>query len=184
MKIICLDMDGVCNSDFLINQWVLKKKKELSYTINEKDMLQEIRRLYRKEFCDMTELVFPELAEKISYICEETDAKILWSSTWRNLKKYEDIDVARDMFNRRGLPGERLIGYTPDLNADFGNEIRGNEIRSWLFNNIYGDIEKCAVIDDRSDAGFFLPKNSKFFLIDSYYGIRNSDVEKIIDYLK
>lgn len=42
-------------------------------------------------------------------ICEKTTADILWSSTWRKLPEYSDIKKAQEMFDRRDLPGEKLI---------------------------------------------------------------------------
>ena len=49
--------------------------------------------------------------------------------------------------------------------------------------NIYGKVIKCAVIDDRLDAGYGLPKCAKFFEINGQTGITEYDTENIIKYL-
>lgn len=188
MKVIALDCDGVINSNILIRKWMADKyseieKKQNTFSYNE--IREEVRNEFQKEFCHCEELVFPELAKIISTICEKTDAKILWSSTWRTLDRYKNIEDAKKMFNRRGLPGDVLIGYTPKLGADFftSSYSRGSEIRMWLFNNVYGNIEKCAVIDDREDAGHDLPTNAKFFQTDENVGITDLMSYEICDYL-
>jgi hypothetical protein len=188
LKIIALDMDGVVNSTKHIGDWLYNKREEFKKQYPEFDPLgdeifQLTRKEYQKEFNHMIELVFPDLAERIKRICDETDCYIVWSSTWRKLKEYEDIENAKEMFNRRGLPGDRLIGYTPQQGMAWGGCYRGSEIKLWINDNIYGEITKCAVIDDRYDAGYNLPKCAKFFQINDQTGITEEDTEDIIKYL-
>ena len=183
-----LDMDGVVNSSQHINNWIVNKREEIKKEHPELDpigneIFQLTRDAYRKEFNHMIELIFPDLAERITRICNETDCYIVWSSTWRKLQEYDNIDVAIDMFNRRGLPGNRLIGYTPQQGMSWEGRCRGSEIRVWINDNIYGKVTKCAVIDDRVDAGYNLPKCAKFFQINDQIGITEHDVEDIIKYL-
>jgi hypothetical protein len=128
------------------------------------------------------ELVFPELAEKITKIVNETGCYILWTSTWRKLERYKNIEDAKEMFNRRGLPGDKLIAYTQSIGfAWSGNCSRGTEIKFWIEDNNEYNIVKCAVIDDRVDAGENLPENARYFFIED--GITDNDVKWIIDYL-
>lgn len=186
MKLIVLDMDGVVNSDFLISEWITNKRNELSNKYSDKlsdELRLEVRKAFNDEFDHSTELIFPELAARITKIIDETDAFILWSSTWRKLNKYQDMEVTKDMFNRRGLPGNKLIGYTPQLGMGWDGNCRGSEIALWIKNNIYEKIEKAAVIDDRIDAGYNLPKCAKYFKINEQIGITDYDVEDIINYL-
>lgn len=188
MKLLVLDCDGVINSDYLIRNWINNKFKELEndpeYSSDYEKLRKAVSSEYAKEFCNLTELVFPELAKRISKIIEKTGAKILWSSTWRKLDKYANIDDAREMFNRRGLPGDALIGYTPEIGMSFSsNNCRGSEIALWINNNTFGEIEKAAVVDDRCDAGWNLPKCATFFPINEYVGITDADVKNIINYL-
>ena len=176
IKLIALDMDGVVNSNKLIQKWINEHTKKYGR--------EEAIKIYKKEFCNCEELVFPELAEKITKIVNETDCYILWSSTWRKLERYKDIEFAKDMFNRRGLPGDKLIAYTPQIGMAWNGICRGAEIASWIRGNIEFNVVKCAVIDDRKDAGYSLPKNAMFFQTDLFYGITDEQVEKIIEYLK
>jgi hypothetical protein len=188
LKIIALDMDGVVNSSQHINNWIITKREEIKKQYPEFDPLgdeifQLTRKEYQKEFNHMIELIFPDLAERITRICNETDCYIVWSSTWRKLDEYENIETAKEMFNLRGLPGDRLIGYTPSLHNFYGSNLRGDEIRVWLESNIYGKIKKCAVIDDLIYAGFNLPENAKFFQTNYEDGITDKLVNKICRYL-
>lgn len=185
IKVIALDMDGVVNSDNIIRLWIEGKLCEFEDEgIYGNEARQKVSELYKKTFCNSTELIFPELAEKITRICNETDCYIIWSSTWRKLEKYSDIKDAQDMFNRRGLPGNRLIAYTPIIVLGWGGSSRGSEISSWIRNNEIYEIIKCAVIDDRFDAGDNLPKNAKLFQTNSVEGITDEITEAVIKYLK
>lgn len=188
VKLIALDMDGVVNSNIKIRKWFSDKMEELEnqgYSYLNNELRLEARKVFNKEFDHSTELIFPELAKYIKQIVDKTDCYILWSSSWRTLDKYSDIETAKDMFNRHNLPGNKLIGYTPQLHfMDQG--IRGNQIRAWLYNNTlfeYNDLYKCAVIDDRFDAGEMLPDKCQFFWIDPNIGITEYETNKIITYL-
>jgi hypothetical protein len=184
MKLIALDMDGVVNSNILIRKWFIDKEKELFELTNKQPTDTELRNAFKEEFKNSTELIFPQLAKYITEICEKTNAYILWTSTWRKLEKYSDINVAKDMFNRHGLPGDKLIGYTPQIGMSWYGRSRGSEIRLWLKNNnLTEEITHCAVIDDRVDAGENLPINAKFFWIDPNQGISNYETINIINYL-
>lgn len=186
IKIIGLDMDGVVNSGKLCRKWIndrFKIEEQNPNNLTDEDVRLAVRKAYQEEFVHMEELVFPELAEKITKICKETDCYILWTSTWRKLERYQDIEVAKDMFNRRDLPGDRLIAYTPQIGMGWSGHCRGSEIRSWITNNTEYNVIKCAVIDDRIDAGENLPKNAKYFWIDDYEGITDDNVNDIIKYL-
>lgn len=187
LNLIALDMDGVVNSSIAIYDWFDKKMSELenngfSYLDNE--IRLEARKIFNKEFENSTELIFPELAQRIKRIVDETDCYILWISTWRKLEKYSNIEIAKDMFNRRGLPGDKLLDYTPSIGMAWSGSCRGNEIKMWINNNTYGKVNKCAVIDDREDAGYNLPSCAKFFQINEQIGITEYDMEDIINYLK
>lgn len=189
IKIIILDMDGVVNSNSLIRGWIDKKYKEKEKLFSDfYEVQKEVRKEYAKEFRNMRELVFPELAERITRICNETGAFILWSSTWRNLSEYQNLAVVRNMFKRRGLPEDRFIGYTPDLKGDRGwsygcGVCRGEEISFWFKNYLTDRKIVGAVIDDRSDAGMGIPEFTKFFQTDEEYGITEEQTQEIISYL-
>lgn len=197
MKLIALDMDGVVNSDIAYATYMKNAYKDhydklegLSYDDREAAARKSAALQFKEEFKHdvakkQTELVFPEYAARITRICNETNSMILWTSTWRRIAQYADIKDARDMFNRRGLPGDRLIAYSPDLKADElrVRTTRGEEITNWISNTSDYDVTKYAVIDDRYDAGSDILPNGKFFWINPYYGITDSDVEGVIEFL-
>lgn len=186
IKIIALDMDGVINSSKLIQKWIDDKWKieeQNPNNLTDEDVRLAVRKAYQEEFVHCEELVFPELAEKITKIVNETGCYILWTSTWRRLERYENIEDAKDMFNRRGLPGDKLIAYTPSIGLGWSNHCRGSEIKSWIKNNEEYDIIKCAVLDDRLDAGENLPDNAKYFWMDDSIGITDENVKDVIKYL-
>lgn len=172
-KLLVLDMDGAgANSDQLIEKWIKDHEKKYGRA--------ESIRLYKEEFNHCKELVFPEIAVRTSRIVEETGCKILWSSTWRTLPEYKELDDAKKMFDRRGLPGYALIGYTPDFER---MHLRGEEIRAWLLNNVFGTFDRVAVLDDVDEAGMGLPDNCRFFQTKSYSGLTEKITKDIIRYL-
>lgn len=186
MKVIMLDMDGVVNSYIEQHAWLTAKWEELKSSIPDKEeRQQEVKKLFGKEFCNMTEFVCPKHAALLTKICEETDAKIVWSSTWRNIEEYKDkMEFARDMFNRRGLPGDRLIDVTPDLGADHTLSIpRGHEIEMWMQD--HPEVTKCAILDDREDAGHTstVKNRTKFFMTEDLYGITPEIADAVVEYL-
>lgn len=167
-------MDGVINSNQHIQKWIndrWKIEENDPNHLTHEEIRIAVRNAYQQEFVHCEELVFSDLAKLVTEICEKTDCYILWSSTWRKLERYQDIEKAKDMFNRRGLPGDRLISYTPSIGMSWGGHCRGSEIKCWIKDNTEYEIIKCAVIDDRIDAGENLPDNAKYFWIDEFVGI-------------
>lgn len=186
LRLIALDMDGVVNSSTLIRTWIANKYDELSHIEDPRERRLTARAEYFKEFNNGYAAVFPELASIITRICNEADAQILWTSTWRNGRCYNNIDAAKAMFNERGLPGDRLIGYTPDLGGDKFRCSRGGEIRSWLKAKELEETRpiRCAVIDDREDAEAGIPEYAKMFLVNEHTGITEELADKVIAFLK
>lgn len=79
--------------------------------------------------------------ENLDYIIQNTDAKIVISSTWR----FNGLKEMQDMWINRNLPGD-VIDITPYL----GNNVkRGDEINDWLMNN--QSISNYVIIDDDDD---------------------------------
>lgn len=186
VKVIMLDMDGVVNSSKHVHNWINYKREEITKNnpnIDKEELFNLTKKAYSEEFVHCEELVFPDLAEYIKRICDETDCYIVWSSTWRKLERYQDIEKAREMFKRRNLPGDRLIAYTPQIGMAWGGICRGSEIACWVRDNTEYNVIKCAVIDDRKDAGFNLTKCCKFFQTFSWQGITRELTNEIIDFL-
>lgn len=102
------------------------------------------------------------LVENLRYIIEQTDAKIVISSTWR----FNGLQEMKDMWRDRGLPGD-VIDITPDKydelvicsSIDYEKVLRGHEIQYWL--DTHNDIESYVIIDDDTD---FLPSQKNNFV--------------------
>lgn len=181
-KIIMLDMDGVINSSELINKWLSEKDKELTMQYSDEFVRHsKVKKEYGNTFKHGTELIFPELANILHNIIEQTDAYIVWSSTWRNVIPYKkNIECAKEMLCRHNIQGERLIDYTPNNGGDDYYVCRGNEITEWLKNN---SVYKCAILDDREDAGIGIPDNAKLFLTTWKHGLTQEIANDVIQYL-
>ena len=100
----------------------------------------EFGSLFHKEFID-----------NLHWIIEQTNAKIVISSTWR----YNGLKSIKNMWKKRNLPGE-IIGITPN-EVDVVNRgtckfydlvNRGHEIQQWIDDN---DIKNYCIIDDDND---------------------------------
>lgn len=170
-KILFLDMDGVVNSDVEIIKYMNDLIDNKCYTRN------EAVEQYKIDFCNMTELIFPVHAKLITKICEETNCNIVWTTTWRLIDEYEDINAAKEMLSRRGIPGERLIDYTPN----FICRNRSSEIKEWL--NINGkEVTRFAILDD-DDYAKYNTKNGRFFQTSLMNGLTEDIAQDVIKWL-
>jgi hypothetical protein len=143
MKIIFLDIDGVLNCE----------------------------NGYKGGYCDYVgddefhyQQFYPPSKKLLNKLIEETDAKIVISSTWRG----SGIEFIERVWKSENMSGE-IIGLTPNFrNNNLGITIpRGVEIKNWLdkkgFRRINwskdeqqkyqneSDIENYIIIDDDSD---------------------------------
>jgi stringent starvation protein B len=77
-------------------------------------------------------------------LCEQFDARIVISSTWRYS---HSIDELREFFADNNINPELVIGVTPDLVYEEQPQsfCRGDEIRRWLEENEY---HTYVIIDD------------------------------------
>jgi hypothetical protein len=128
--------------------------------------------------------------DNLKWIIDNTGAKIVISSTWR----MDGLDKMRDMWIKRGLPGE-VIDITPTTvvvdNAD--NEFydwadRGYEIQQWINDH---DIKCYCIIDDNDD---MLPSQMNNFVqtssnedhpdcVDIGYGLTRKCSEMVVKIL-
>jgi len=120
MKIIFLDIDGVLNS----------VEQSIANRLDQSDV-----RLYR---------IDPVRVGLLRWLVDQTDAKIVISSTWRyghTLQWFEGY------FEALGWLAP-VIGLTPKL-----DKIRGLEVQAWLDadDEMVGDVEKYVILDDDSD---------------------------------
>lgn len=116
MKIIFLDIDGVLNSTESITKNGLKG-------------IERPDKVFIKDSVDL-----------INSLIEETGAKVIISSTWR----YR-MDDLRKIFKKNNLSTEDIIGKTPIL-----HEERGDEIVDWL-EKTDKKIDSFVIIDDDRD---------------------------------
>ena len=85
--------------------------------------------------------------ENLNRVIQETNAKIVISSTWR----MSGLNKMRNMWKKRNLPGE-VIGITPNLYKPYKNDIgRGDEIKQWLDNTDLNITDYIIIDDDYFD---------------------------------
>jgi hypothetical protein len=122
MKIIFLDIDGVCNTPSFLRK-VLANKTIVSEVIPE-------------ECLDYNNIVH------LNTLCEKSGASIVISSSWRI---FFSLPAIREALAAKGfLYSENIVGKTPKLD---GKE-RGFEIKDWLKNN---PVDGFVIIDDNDD---------------------------------
>lgn len=131
MKVIFLDIDGVLNSD--TDFFELRK---FGHPVNEIKGSKVINR---------------GCLALLQQILEDTDAKIVLSSTWRHLYTLEEM---HEMFTARdfNLPFEVWHDITPTLSRGFSDDHtyhRGAEIRDYL--DAHPEVEKFVILDDLLD---------------------------------
>lgn len=92
----------------------------------------------------------PEFVENLKRLLDETDAKLVISSSWRHM----GLERLNMMWSHRGYPGE-IIGITPDLwrrveDEEYHERMqRGDEIEAWL--NQHPEVENYVILDDDTD---------------------------------
>lgn len=108
----------------------------------------------------------PVACSLLKYIQEETDCKIVISSTWRILSSLEEISKA---------VGIKVTDKTPEINSRH----RGTEIDLWMQQNYYPP--KYVILDDDSD--MLESQMSNFVKTEFNEGLLWKHVEKIIQLL-
>lgn len=166
-KIIFLDIDGVLNPTHYMN--AMYKMWKASF--------EEI-----KSHDDYGQLFFYHNCNALKRIIDNTNAKIVISSTWRMAGEGE----MKSMWCHRNLSGE-IIGVTPTSNVlvesgehEFYDTVgRGMEIAYWIKqNNFKGNY---VIIDDDDD---MLKEQEKHFVkTNSFIGLTIKDAEKAISIL-
>lgn len=149
MKIIFLDIDGVLNTDQIIRDY---SKRHNKYDV-----------------------VSSELISKLNKIVEKTKAKVVISSSWRNV--FSKKKIVNKYLIPNGFKGEVIDTTRLTRSSDFG--FRGQEIQEWL--NEHPNVTSFVVLDDISFGLDNIKEN--FVETDCALGIQNSDVEKAINIL-
>lgn len=89
-------------------------------------------------------LFHPHFELNLKRLIEETGAKIVISSSWRN----NGFDEMKEMWAFRNLPGE-VVDITPDFMERTGSTLqRGEEIAEWLS---YNKTNNYVILDDDTD---------------------------------
>lgn len=155
-KIIFLDVDGVLNhATFYRNRKIDQKQQEQTYPLCEID---------------------PVCVGYLSSLVEQTGAKVVISSYWRNGRTIQEM---QNILNYHGFTGE-IIDFTPVLRND--ECLRGNEILKWVKDNKeligseYHNYYNYVILDDDSDMLYWQKDN--FILVDSFIGITPQTVFK------
>lgn len=137
MKLIFLDIDGVLNSI------VFQEIKELK-GVNSLDCLGKAEKN-----------IDPNNLDLLRLLVEETQAKLVISSTWRKdifiigsaQTEEEKTSVFKNMFALFGWENAPIIGITPKLNG-----FRGHEVATYLEEiNKITPVEDYLILDDDSD---------------------------------
>ena len=152
MKIIFLDIDGVLNCE---NGYKGGYCKYAELTVDNEDEKDHYQQFY------------PPAKKFLNKLIDETDAKIVISSTWR----ISGIQFMRRVWKNEGMSGE-IIDVTPSfrnlsIDEHYRSLPRGLEIDYWLkrknFSQIFwskklqqeyidkSEIENFIIIDDDSD---------------------------------
>lgn len=127
MRILFIDIDGVCNAGWAANRPEYKRNGFL--------------------------FVIPQKLELLRRIVDVTDAKLVMSSTWRygyydlqNGIKSRDADDYIALVEKFAEYGLEFIGHTPITNGSMNR--RGEEIDMWLKSWDGEPVESYAILDD------------------------------------
>ncbi|MFW6246986.1 MAG: HAD domain-containing protein [bacterium] len=131
-------------------------------------------------FDEFGALFHKRFEDNLKWIIEETNAKIVISSTWR----LAGLEEMKEMWKHRNLAGE-VIDITPFGGMD---NIRGDEIQVWSDNN---NTENYVIIDDDTDMwesqlnNFVQTSNNSDHpdCVDIGYGLTRKCAEKAIKIL-
>lgn len=115
------------------------------------------------------------VVNNLQYLIDNTGAKIIISSNWKNF----GIQFLKDMWKDRKLPGE-IITATPSdaFITGFSDIVRGVEIKNSIIDN---QISNYIIIDDKTD---ILPEqHPRFIKCDENTGLTRELANKAIQLL-
>lgn len=117
--------------------------------------------------------LIPEKVVLLRHACQQTNASIVISSSWRKLY---DLDIIRVLLYRAGIRTVPIIGRTP--NSSSGH--RGQEIKKFM-DDWPGAITNYVILDDDTD---ILDEQLPHFIkIDNECGLLFADHDNIIKIL-
>lgn len=164
MKVIFLDFDGVMNTE----SFVLHFFKIMEMSQVQRPEAKQLRKVLIQD--TYGNLFDPLCLNLLEWIIEETEAKIVVSSAWRN----SGLEWIRNMWKDRGYPGE-IYDITPYI----WNAKRGEEIDKWL--GQHTEVSKYVIFDDDSD--MLTHQRPFFFQCDERYGITYEIAKKAVKVL-
>lgn len=145
MKILFLDVDGVLNSERLLQ--TLEKKHEASCgarTVPKRETTCSCFRLDRQ--------IDSAAIARLNRLVTATGALLVVSSSWRTIF---DLPTLQRILREHGLVHD-LVDATPDGDKDAGILVpegermqRGHEIDCWL--RAHPDVERFVILDDSGD---------------------------------
>lgn len=118
--------------------------------------------------------VSPDLAERVTQLCNDYDLHIVASSSWR--KFITTVEEYKVMLTNRFLPGDRLVGFTPNFGTPRKDEIK------YFINNCEFPIHRYVILDDDSDARYNT-KQGQFFQTSFNHGYTEAVDRKVREYL-
>ena len=174
MKVLFLDIDGVLNSEnWFAYRIYCVKNNMVNILMNFVDT--DDRNIKHK----LTMLDDRAIAN-LNRIVEETDCKVVLSSSWRSSIESENI-FTQNLLKLKGFKYE-FYDVTPRLwFSDFSIR-RGEEIKFWLDKESEKhEIESFVILDDDSD---MLPEQMNNFIhVDGQVGLTDRDVLIAIEIL-
>jgi hypothetical protein len=147
MKVLFLDIDGVLNS--------------IEYSVSQSFVAPTHR----------IDEVDPAKVGLLRFICENTDAKIVISSTWRIGRA---VPWFVGFFAAHGWPLAPVHSVTPQLNG-----IRGDEINEWFDFGPGQSVTTYAIVDDDSD----FHDDQPLVQTNGVYGLTLKETIALIDIL-
>jgi hypothetical protein len=102
-----------------------------------------------------------------------TDAHVVISAACRKLMTLREF---RKVFQKNGLPGNRIVGYTPESGINDSRNKRGLEIQEWIDDHApAGSV--IAILDDADDMAHLM---HRLVQTDGDIGLTASDAKRII----
>lgn len=156
MKFLFLDIDGVLNSEYFYSLTASGDKS----LVCESPSLDQ----FFKENLDSAAI------DRVIRICSETGAEIVLSSSWR---------LDENVYDRLMPSGLMIYRKTPSLYWKYQTFLcRGEEIAEYLRQN---PAEAYCILDDDDD--MLASQKPNFILIDSCFGLTDSDADRAIEIL-
>ena len=175
MKVLFLDIDGVLNSEnwFGYRLYCIKNNmfNEVINFVNTND--ERIK--YKLSMIDDRAIA------NLNRIIEETDCKVLLSSSWRSCVEVENA-LTKYLLKLKGFKYE-LYDVTPRLWFNDFSIRRGEEIQLWMDKESEkNEIESFVILDD-NDSDMLPEQMNNFIHVDGQVGLTDRDVFAAIEIL-